>query len=385
MKRPAVATLRLLFVFAACVTACAPNRGAAYEKALAEARRANNAGRFDAAADRFDEAARTAKVPRDAVYARYEAALARARTGDVARASKELRALADAKPPNTYSAQAAFKAAELAGKSDPAAGYAELEAVALRFPESGIAKSALGRLLRHDDESGPARTLAHLDALAPKVAKTALEEDVTYERAKRIAELGRDEEARNAFVAVADRWPYPSGNYFDDALYRASEIEEKLGRYKEAIAHLERMLSFREKSVTLGSYERPRYVPAMLRIAKLYEERLGDRAKARETLHRLYAEFTTSTLRDDALWREADLWQKDGDRDTACARLATLASDFPDSRYVPCAVERCPAIKRPRASKAPKTCHAYLTREPSHEPGEELTPTIDTATPDAPN
>src|SRR5262249_19355859 len=107
---------------------CAPNRGAAYEKALAEAHLAHHVGRFEAAAELFDEAARTAKVPRDAIYARYEAALARARAGDIARASKELREIANANPPNAYSAQAAFKAADLASKSDPAAGYVELEA-----------------------------------------------------------------------------------------------------------------------------------------------------------------------------------------------------------------------------------------------------------------
>ena len=363
MKTRHLAVAGLVALVASSGLGCAPNRGAAFDKALAEGRRAHHAGRFDVAAERFDEAARTAKLPRDAVYARYEAALARARAGDVARAAKELREIASAKPPNAYSAQAAFKAADLAYERDPASGYAELEAVALRFPETGVARAALKRLLRADDESGPDKTLAHLDALAPKVAGSALEEDVVYERAKRIAELGRLEAAREAFLAVADRWPYPGGAYFDDALYRASEIEEKLGRPREAIAHLERLLSFRETSVTIGSYERPRYVPAILRIAKLYEERLNDRGRARETLHRLYADFKTSTLRDDALWREAELWQKDGDKDTACDRLATLVSDFPDSRYVPCATERCSAIKRPSKSKAPKTCRAYLTRD----------------------
>jgi len=353
--------LAIAFVLAGC----APDRGAAYEKAIAEARRAINAGRFDVAAERFDEAARTAKVPRDGVYARYEAALARARAGDVARASRELRAIASEDPPNAYSAQAAFKAADLAYRSDPAAGYAELEEVALRWPESGLAKVALLRLLRHDDEHGAEKTLAHLDALQPRVAGTRLEQDVAYERAKRLAALGRVEAARDAFLDVADRWPYPKGAYFDDALYRASELEEQLGRHREAIDHLERMLSFREKAVTLGSYERPRYVPAVLRIAELYEKRLNDRANARATLHRLYTDFKTSTLRDDALWREAELWEKDGDKDKACSRLATLTSDFPDSRYVPCAIERCPSIERPKKSKAPATCRAYLNRERS--------------------
>jgi outer membrane protein assembly factor BamD (BamD/ComL family) len=350
---------------AVALPGCAPDRGAAYEKAIAEARRAINAGRFDIAAERFDEAARTAKIPRDGVYARYEAALARARAGDVAPAARELRAIASESPPNAYSAQAAFKAADLADRIDPAAGYAELEQVALRFPESGVARVALLRVVRRDDEKGAAATLAHLDALRPRVAGTALEQDVAYERAKRLAELDRIEAARDAFLDVAARWPYPTGAYFDDSLYRASELEERLGRHREAIEHLERMLSFREKAVTMGSYERPRYVPAVLRIAELYEKRLDDRASARATLHRLYTDFTTSTLRDDALWREAELWEKDGDRGTACSRLATLASDFPDSRYVPCAIERCPSIQRPKKSKAPATCRAYLSRKRS--------------------
>jgi tetratricopeptide (TPR) repeat protein len=348
---------------ALALAACAPDRGDEFTRALAEARRAHTAGRFDEAATRFDVAARTAKVPRDAVYARYEAALARARAGDAARASAELRAIAAADPPNAYSAQAAFRAAMLAMPIDEARAYAELEAVALRFPRSGVGRVALLRVLRRDDEvSGPAAALARAERLTPKVVGTPLEEDARYERAKRLAALDRKEEARAAYLDVADRWPYPFGVYFDDALYRASEIEEELGRPGEAIVHLERLLRYREKAEMMGSYERPRYVPALLRIADLYEKRLGDRARARQSLHRLYRDFETSTLRDDALWREAELWREDGDEATACKRLATLASEFPDSRYVPCASERCPSIARPKKSKAPATCRGYILR-----------------------
>lgn len=356
-------SIALIALSLCCTVGCAPTRGEAYQKAMAEAGRAHHAGRYEAAAERFDEAARTAKVPRDAVRARFEAALARAQAGDAARASQELHALADAKPPTAYSGQAAYKAADLAWKSDPAAGYAELEAVALRFPEDPVARVALARVIRHDDEGGPAATLAHLDALGPKFARTSLEGLVAYERAKRLADLDRPEAARDAFLDIAKRWPYPVGPYFDDALYRAAELEEKLGHYREAVEHLERLLSFRESSTMIGTYERPRYVPAMLLLVKLYDEKLNERAKARETLHRLYTDFKTSTLRDDALWREAGMWLKDGDADKACDRLSTLTSDFPDSRYVPCAIDRCSSIKRPAKSKAPKTCRPYVTRD----------------------
>jgi len=367
------------------LAACAPNRGDEYMKSVWEGRNAYTAGRFGEAADKYELASKQAKVPRDAIFMRYEAALARARAGDVARAASELRAIATAKPPNDYSAQAAFKAAELAIASDPAAGHSELAAIPVEFPDSGVAQVAVMKLARWDDEhGGPAKAMERLDAMLPRVKGKNVEPTVAYERAKRLAVLGRTQEARDAFMAIADRWPYPFGAYEDDSLYRASELEEKLGRPREAVAVLERLLKHREVSSFMGSYERPRYIPAILRIAKLYEEKLNERAKAREALHRLYADFTTSTLRDDALWREAELWRKDGDTSTMCSRLDTLASDFPDSRYVPCAMEKCPSIKRSSKSKAPKTCHAYLTREAS--PHDEETPnaTIDTVRPDDP-
>ncbi|MBX3192725.1 MAG: tetratricopeptide repeat protein [Labilithrix sp.] len=341
-----------------------PTRGAEYARSLAEARRAHHAGRFEEAANKFDEASKSAKVPRDAIYARYESALTRARAGDVARAAAELRAIGAAKPPNAYSAQAAFKAAELAMTADRAAGLRELEQVAVDFPDSGVAQVAIRRVIKNDDETaGAEAALAHLERLAPRFKDTKIEETVSYERARRLDELGRTEAARDAYLETAAKWPYPFGAFNDDALFRASAMEEKLGHLEQAIAILERLLAQRETSSMMGSYERPRYLPAILHIAEIYEHKLADRAKARETLHRVYSDFTTSTMRDDALWREADLWRKDGDASTACDRLKTLTSTFPDSRYVPCATERCPAIKRPEKSKAPATCHAYITRE----------------------
>lgn len=364
------------------LAACAPNRGEAYEKSLAEARDAYSAGRFDVAAQKYDAAAAEAKVKRDAIFMRYEAALARARAGDVAGAAAALRKLAGEN--NEYSAQAAYQAGVLALKNDQEAGYRELEAVAVRFPDDPVARVALMRCLRHDDETGPAQAMARLDATLPKVQGKALEMDVVYERAKRLEMMGRHEQARDALIAVADRWPYPKGPYFDDALFRAAEIEDHAGRPNEAIALLERMLEYRETSVTIGSYERPRYIPAMLKIAAIYEDKLHDRGKARDTYHRLYTDFKTSTLRDDALWREADLWTKDGDNDKACDRLDTLVSNIPDSRYVPCAVDKCKDIKRPKDSKSPKTCHAYLLREPARGPAQEVSPAVDTTRPDDP-
>ncbi len=356
----------------ALLASCAPHRGDDHVRSMAAARRAYGAGRFAQAAEAYDAAAKSAKLPRDAVFARYEAALARVRAGDVELGASELRAIASAAPPNDYSAAAALDVARLTRRVDDTRGLRELEDVALRFPASGAGKVALLEVVRGDDASGgPAAALAHLDQLTPRLGAGPLGDLVAYERAKRLSELGRTAEARDAFREVARRWPYPKGAYFDDALFRASEEEEKLGRFQEAIAVLEELLSYRETSDVIGSYQRPRFSPALLRIADLYETKLGDRAKAREALHRFYLEMKTSVHRDDALWREARLFQQDGDRETACDRLALLTRDFPDSRYVPCAIDAC-KLARPARSRAPQAC-----RTRSKTPAADATGTTD--------
>jgi TolA-binding protein len=357
--RGAAATLALL-----AFAACAPERGAAYERAFAEAARAETHGRWREAADRYDVAAKEAKLPRDGAHARYLAALMVLRAGDAADARNRLDTIAAADPVTEDSALAAYQAAEMRLAASDEDGWARMEAMLHRFPSSGVSRPALHRLLRHEDETqGTAHTLAHLREIDKTLGATELGEGIAYQIALRLSDLGETQAARDAFVDVATRWPYPDGALFDDALYHASELDEKLGRYAQAVADLERMLDEREVAQFSGSYQRPRYSPALLRVATLYRDRLHDKERARAAFHRLYADFTTSPLRDHALWQEAELWREDGDTGTACARLATLADQFPDSRYVPCAMERCPRIKRAEKSRAPKACHAYIERQ----------------------
>ena len=163
--------------------------------------------------------------------------------------------------------------------------------------------------------------------------------------------------ARDAYLACAERHPYPKGALFDDALWHASRLDEALGRPDQAIAHLRAMLAVRETSTTVGSYERPRFSPAQFRIAVLYRDALHDHVTARREFHRLYAEHPTSILRDDALWEEAKLARDDGSGGEACALAAALTRDFPASRYAPCATVLCPTAAAP-----PGRCHAYLVR-----------------------
>jgi tetratricopeptide (TPR) repeat protein len=232
-----------------------------------------------------------------------------------------------------------------------------------------MARPALHHLVDHEEtEHGDAGALAYLHGLEATLGGTEAGEEIAYQIALCLLRQGQKQAARDAFLAQATRWPYPNGLLCDDALYRASEIDEELGLYDRAIADLRKLVSTRESSWISGSYERPRYDAAQLRIGELYASRLHDDAKARRELHTLYSDFTTSILRDKALWKEAELAERDGDGAKRCELLKDLVHDFPDSRYVPCASERCSGIAIPKESHAPKTCHPYIEREVSAGP-----------------
>ncbi|HPA83054.1 MAG TPA: tetratricopeptide repeat protein, partial [Thermoanaerobaculales bacterium] len=264
-------------------------------------------------------AASAAPGRRDADKARYRAAASLARAGrgpDAAGLFDELAA----DPDGERAARAAFERAELELDAGHAEAGAALRDRALRaFPDSGVARRALGRQLGwHVERGGAPAALAYLNALAVELGGSELAEAIAYQRAVHLALAGSREAALAAFLEVARRFPYPVGVYWDDALFRAAELEVELGRPRQALTHLERMLAEREARPIAGSLERPRFGPARFLIAEILRDELGDPAGARREFLRLVDEHPTSRLRDDALWAAATLGVSLGDREGAC-------------------------------------------------------------------
>jgi tetratricopeptide (TPR) repeat protein len=364
MNRPG-GWVGLLAGWCACAAslACAPSHGAAYDAAYAAALRAEGAGRLGEAAEAYDRAAAAAKRPRDRDLAQWSAADVLSRAGRMAEVVTRLDSMAS-DGSSEHQAEAAYRVALLRIEhGDADRGWRGLEDVVRRFPKHGVGHVAVRKLVEHADEQGPQAARAELDALARDLDRTELAQLVAFLSARHIEAQGDDVAARDAYLHIADRWPYPAGAFFDDVLWYASLLDEKLGRPRPAVEDLERLVAKRETTSIMGSYERARYVPAQLRIGELYRDVLHDHVKAREAFHRLYADFQHSTKRDDGLWREAALWREDGDAKTACERLSTLVHEFPDSRFVPCATAACPGLERPAKSGAPRECRDYITRE----------------------
>ncbi len=353
---------RAALLLALLPLACAPTLPRPYLEARGAAERAYSSGRYDEAAQHWREAARQAKEPRNRDEALYRVGASLDRAGRYPQAEAAYDQLLELAPHSGRAARAAYdKAVIEVEHGDSAKGYHLLEQVMLDYPRSGPADSALHRVLIHaDQQGGPAAALAELDRLIPKLDKSELSERLHYFYARYLDEAGRTQAARDRYLYTAKRFPYPYGAYWDDALYRASVDDEKLGNYKGAIADLQLMLKQQEPSSMQGSYERPRMDQAQMQIAILYRDKLHDPVAARRAFHKVWTDHPTSLRKDDALWDEALLAKEAGDQDNACSVLSTLAHGQPDSRYVPCAQELCPTAPPPTKGRS---CHDYIRRQ----------------------
>ena len=346
---------------------CAPTLPRPYMEAKAAGHRAYGAGRYDEAARNFHDAASKAERIRDRDETLYLEAASLDRAGRTRESRAAYEALLVLSPSGPRAARAAYELAQHEIEhGDKDRGYKMLHDYVTKYPESGLARRAFLRTLLHLDETqGQEATIAYLRKSSAWLQAHTLGEMGMYQTALRLEKLDRLEEARDTFVRCAKTYPYPDGGLFDDSLFRASLLDEKLGEPKLAVQHLREMLHVREPSTFNGSYERPRFSEAQMRIATLYRDALGDPDAARREFRKLYDDFQTSVLRDDALWAEARVAAKQGDESGACAAVSLLVRKLPESRFAPCAKLLCASA--PELDK-PKTCRSYLARELEESP-----------------
>jgi tetratricopeptide (TPR) repeat protein len=343
------------------VSACGSPSAPAYVAETHRAEAARRQGDALGTARHYERAAHLADKPRDADEARYRAAEAYARAAQYERAQQLYRELAGRR--TVRSERADFELVELLRRQGKTAeAEAQLLAALRRHPSSGLARRGLKDYLSVLRERGGSdAVLGYLENEQRRLARTELGETIAYLRARELDDAGRVREARDAYLACAAAYPYPSGAYWDDALFRAAEKELALGAPERALSHLAALLAERESASITGSYQRGRYAEAQLRIAEIYRDRLSDDARARRELRKVWQEHPASRLGDDALFQEALLAHRANDVAGTCEPLRLLVTKLKDSRYAPCARELCPSLKAHGAT-TPAACRDYIKR-----------------------
>lgn len=330
MKRLAALVLCL-----ACGGAATP-----YGRERTLAQRAYERGDFAAALAHWERAARHASDEHERSEAEYRRAATLERRGELARA--EAAYLGIERAGGERAARAAFARAALVLDRDPARGHELLLSAALRFPSSGSAGHALDRVLDHVARTrGAPAALAEAERLLAALAGSELEERLRFARASRLEELDRSAAALAAYLELTERFPYPRGAYWDDALLGVARLELERNQPERAIAALERLLAERETARISGSYERKAYARARFTIAEIYRDRLDAPARARREFRRVFEDHPTSLLGDDALFEEALIALRARNEAGACESARVLAERARESRYARCLHELC--------------------------------------------
>ncbi|MBW2456769.1 MAG: tetratricopeptide repeat protein [Deltaproteobacteria bacterium] len=344
-----------------CLAACGPSYGEAFLRPYRAAQRAYGAGRYDEAAQLFEEAAGQASRLKDRDEAYFMQARMYERLGQWDQVRATYRRLIELSPTGPRTARAVFELASVEiAQGDGPSGWALLKAAIERYPNHGSGRRALTRWAAHTSAAaGEEQLIAQLDRWLSTFARTDLEQQVKVERGRALYRSGKLPEARIQLVTAAREHPYPKGSLTDDALLQAAEIAEELQDYPQAIADLRELLAARELA-TGGSYERPLYPVAQLRIARVYRDRLKDRKAALRELRLMYIDHAESILADDAMWEAALLWRELGDGDEACDLAEDLRDREPPSRYRRCVHELCAKVP---VVAGERPCPAYLSRQ----------------------
>jgi len=344
--------------------ACGPSQGERFVRIFLSGKRAYNAGRYEEAAQLYEQAAAAAKRVKDRDEAYFLQARMYERLGRWSDAQRAYRRLVEVSPQGPRTPRAVFEFAELQIEhgADPEVGWRLLGEAIDTYPNHGSARNALKQLAQHlAERDGEPALQAYLEARLGKLKGTEAEQQLKYEHALSVLRSGAKQRAHDLLVRCAAEHPYPQGNLNDNALYLASEIAEELGRYDQAVADLRAMLSVYEISADVGSYIRPKFPQAQYRLGELYRDQLKDPATARREFRAVYETFPDSLLADDALWQEAILAHRAGEAEAACDLMVELRRRFEQSRYRRCAAKLCPE----EAAHAPegRPCPPHISRE----------------------
>ncbi len=216
-----------------------------------------------------------------------------------------------------------------------------------KYPDTVAAEDALWRYLELATEP-PGDRIRRLVRFYGRHRTRTVADLVLFEAARQ-AHRQPGEAWRNYAVHLLDFLAkrHPDSPRRDEALITAARWSRELGRTKEAIGFVRRLLETRETSLFFGDYNSQYLDDAQLLLGDLHLER-GETKAALSAWRALPQRFPKSRLRDRVQLRLMDTYTTLGQPKQACAAARELVKKTPRSRFAPRAknlLAGCP--KRP--------------------------------------
>jgi len=326
---------------------------------LARAERAERAGKTDDALAAYRAAQRTCtgiegerrrhELCGQALIGEAQVLADAGRTDEAIAAYAAIPERAGGDPPP--SAQGLFRAGQLAldrasQKTPPDdAGVAEawklLWRVVTDYPDEAFAGDATALLLR-DGRGRDAKALfEQLGTLVGALDESKVADNLLWSMADLAEhELGDKAAARALYDRIDE--DHPDSGLRDDAYWHAAHLSRELGDPQGAVTRLRAFLKTREVAIGAGSYFSIWLDDSQLFLGQILRDDLHDNAGAAAAFRQLGLDYPASILRDDAEIELAETLAIAGDKDGACAALARLRQQWPDSKFNS---ERAPALR----------------------------------------
>ena len=318
---------------------------------LAEAERLEREGRHDEAIAAYERATATCQTIANREHRRARCAEAHLYRAELFERTGRPRQAADAYlaiPEAVDDVQAAARATYQAGRillelGEDARGYDLLWHTLTEYPDQLVAPDAVKLLADDGRRRAPRELYRAFRGLWGPLAGT----EVAPHLVLSMAEIAEEElEDARAALSLYDELAarHPDSGLHDTALWRGGRLARELGDARGALARYRQLLTTREKlPFGLGTTHSPHLDDALLEIGRIHRDDLADHRESIAALRRLPKEFPHSRLHDDAAFERALTWAAADQRGRACAELAQLAANWPDSRYE---LERAPALRR---------------------------------------
>lgn len=331
-----VRSLRLLpivifLLLAGCPPTISEPRSTEFRHALADGERHLGHGRSEEAVTSFALAAETAERRVDLDESLVRETIALTNLGRYEEAVVILEEVGNRRPVSRRTSRAIFEAAllrldHLNQREQAIAGF---ERVMRETPDDGLGTRALYYILKdYEERADTVGALAFCDRLYADLGDSTLGDDLLRSKSNLLLLDGDRAGARAALEILIQRYPYPYGQRWDDALMALAEMDVEDGEPARAVERLEFLVNRNEETNLVGSYTLPSMPRAQLRIGEIYRDELHDLEHASQAFENLEDRFPRSALRDDALYQAGAMWLDANETRKGCRILRHLLDDY---------------------------------------------------------